>query len=282
MNTPLPEPWLRGPVAGLDARLAPLVRCLEQVREDLDQWTAGLTPQQLWNARGDLAPAGFHLRHIAQSVDRLFTYALGRQLSEQQVAEMKSEAVPGEDRDALLARIDAVFRRVEEEVRRIDPAQLTDPRLVGRKQLPSTLAGLLVHIAEHTQRHAGQAIVTAKLARKHVPCAFDHVGIPTVEQHAEEMYVPETKVFVTDPARHPQRIEYLRFEPDSPVHGPVRDLPHTAYRVGSLDAAIAGDEVILGPFQPTETLRIAFVMKDGAVLEFMESSVAGHWFRATP
>ena len=92
--------------------------------------------------------------------------------------------------------------------------------------------------------------------------AFDHVGIPTEEGQPEEMYVAATKVWVTDPERHPHRIEYLRFESDSPVKGPVRSLPH-----------------LLGPFRATETLRVVFVLKDGAVFEFMENSAPGHWFR---
>jgi len=108
---------------------------------------------------------------------------------------------------------------------------------------------------------------------------FDHVGVPTEERQAEEMYVPETKVWVTDPARHPHRIEYLRFEPDSPVSGPVRDLPHVAFRVDDLEGAIADSQVLLGPFQATSTLRVVFVLRDGAVFEFMESATPGPWFR---
>ena len=65
---------------------------------------------------------------------------------------------------------------------------------------------------------------------------FDHVGVPTEEKQVNEMYVPATKVWVTDPARHPHKIEFLRFEPDSPVTGPVRDLPHIAFRVDNLDS----------------------------------------------
>jgi len=109
--------------------------------------------------------------------------------------------------------------------------------------------------------------------------AFDHVGIPTGQPQPGEMYVAATKVWVTDPQRDPQRIEYLRFEPDTPVSGPVRNQPHVAFRVESLDREIEGAEILLGPFQATDTLRIVFVLKDGAVFEFMESSVPGHWFR---
>ncbi len=109
--------------------------------------------------------------------------------------------------------------------------------------------------------------------------AFDHVGIPSEDAHPHEMYVAATKVWVTDPARHPQRIEYLRFEPDSPVRGPVRDLPHMAFRVDDLEAAMEGARILLGPFQATETLRVVFVLRDGAVFEFMESGEPGPWFR---
>jgi hypothetical protein len=111
---------------------------------------------------------------------------------------------------------------------------------------------------------------------------FDHVGIPTGEKQPGEMWVEATRVWVTDPARHPQRIEYLRFEPDSPVTGPVRELPHFAFRVDNLEAAMGDSEVLLGPFAATETLRVVFVLRDGAVFEFMESSEAGHWFRPGP
>jgi len=108
---------------------------------------------------------------------------------------------------------------------------------------------------------------------------FDHVGVPTAEKQPDEMYVAETKVWVTDPARHPFKVEFLRFEPDSPVKGPVRDLPHVAFRVDNLDQAAAGAEIALGPFNATDTLRVVFVLQDGAVFEFMESSEPGHWFR---
>src|SRR5215831_94524 len=83
---------------------------------------------------------------------------------------------------------------------------------------------------------------------------FDHVGIPIAQNQLEEMYVGQTKVWVTDPLRHPQRIEYLRFEPDSPVTGPVRELPHMAFRVDHLEREIEGAEVLLGPFHATDTL----------------------------
>ena len=107
---------------------------------------------------------------------------------------------------------------------------------------------------------------------------FDHVGVPTDQKQPGEVYVEATKVWITDPLKHPHRIEYLRFEPDSPVTGPVRDLPHVAFRVDTLEAEMDGSPILLGPFNATETLRVVFVLKDGAVFEFMENSTGGHWF----
>ena len=92
------------------------------------------------------------------------------------------------------------------------------------------------------------------------------------------MYVEQTKVWVTDPLQHPQRIEYLRFEPDSPITGPLREMPHVAFRVDDLERELEGGEVLLGPFYPTETLRVVFVRKDEAIFEFMHNTEPGHWF----
>jgi catechol 2,3-dioxygenase-like lactoylglutathione lyase family enzyme len=111
---------------------------------------------------------------------------------------------------------------------------------------------------------------------------FDHVGLPTDEKQPVEMYVKDTKVWVTNPLVHPYKVEYLRYEPDSPVTGAVRNLPHFAFRVEDLNEAIAdsGGEIVLGPFRPTGgEMRVVFVVRDGAVFEFMEGAGQGDWFR---
>ena len=111
---------------------------------------------------------------------------------------------------------------------------------------------------------------------------FDHVGLPTDEKQPVEMYVSASKVWVTNPLTHPYKVEYLRYEPDSPVTGPVRDLPHFAFRVDDLGQALAeaGGEILLEPFHPTgDAMRVAFVLVDGAVFEFMENAGVGDWFR---
>lgn len=99
---------------------------------------------------------------------------------------------------------------------------------------------------------------------------FHHVGVVTDQPQPDEIYVEETRVHVTNPNDHPNRIEYLRFEPDSPIRGPVRDLPHIAFKVPKLEPEIEGREVLLGPFQAMDNLRVVFVLLDGAVYEFME------------
>ncbi len=99
---------------------------------------------------------------------------------------------------------------------------------------------------------------------------FHHIGLPTHDSQPNESYVAETKVWVTDPADHAYRVEFLRFESDSPVTGPLRDMPHVAYRVQDMQAAIAGKEIIFEPFTPMPGLSVAFVMEDGAVIEFMK------------
>ena len=161
----LPEPWIRGPVPGLSPLVAPILFSFQQAREDLAQYTEGLTTEQVWARPYGFGSVGFHLRHIAGSTDRLVTYLEGRQLSEEQMAVLRAEHDPGAGREELLANMDAAFQRAEAVVRALDPAALAEARGIGRKQLPTTVIGLLTHIAEHTQRHVGQAISAAKLAK---------------------------------------------------------------------------------------------------------------------
>ena len=162
---PPAEPWLSGPLPGVGTFVAPLLYSFQMAREDLVRYSAGLTTEQIWATPHGFGSVGFHLRHIAGSTDRLMTYVSGSQLSSAQMAALKTEKEPGATREELLARIDQAFESAEAVARALDPARLADPRGVGRKQLPTTVIGLLVHIAEHTQRHVGQAISAAKLAK---------------------------------------------------------------------------------------------------------------------
>jgi uncharacterized damage-inducible protein DinB len=164
MAESLPEAWMRGPIPGVHPLIAPALYGFQQAREDLARWTDGLTPKQIWAKPHGFGSVGFHLRHIAGSTDRLMTYLRGQQLSDAQMQFLKSEHEPGALREELLTEMDSVFKRAEDFARSLDFARLTDSREIGRKRLPTTVLGLLTHIAEHTQRHVGQAISAAKLA----------------------------------------------------------------------------------------------------------------------
>jgi uncharacterized damage-inducible protein DinB len=162
----LPEPWMRGPIEGVDPLVAPVLYSFQHAREDLARHTEGLTGEQLWASPHGFGSVGFHLRHIAGSTERLVTYLQGRALDQRQLAELAEDKRPdGPDRDVLLASLDRVFRDAEAVVRSLDTSRLADDRTVGRDRLPTTVIGLLTHIAEHTQRHVGQAISAAKWAR---------------------------------------------------------------------------------------------------------------------
>jgi uncharacterized damage-inducible protein DinB len=160
---PLPEPWLRGTLTEVPSVQRGVLHALELAGEDLQRSCASLSDEQL-NARpAQIASVAFHLRHISRSLDRLLTYAEGRPLSEEQLAALRSEGNPGATRDELFDELSAALAESATRVRALSHADLEAARAVGRSKLPTTLGGLLVHIADHTQRHVGQAITTAKI-----------------------------------------------------------------------------------------------------------------------
>jgi hypothetical protein len=114
--------------------------------------------------------------------------------------------------------------------------------------------------------------------------AFDHVGLWTTEPQAGEFWVEFSQVWVTNPRAHPQRIEYLRAKEPPQVSPEQVGLwklwhrPHVAYRVDDLRAALEGEEVIFGPFEPGGFGQVAFILKDGAVVEYLQYDDLSHWF----
>ncbi|MGH9758856.1 MAG: DinB family protein [Candidatus Acidiferrales bacterium] len=159
----LPEPWLRGIFTDVAAVPRAVLHALELAREDLEKWCAGLSDAEV-NARpAGIAPVAFHLRHIARSTDRLLTYAEGFSVNAEQIAALKAEMDPAATRREIFAEFTASLERSAARIRAFDPARLGEPRSVGKRQLSTTLGGLLVHVADHTQRHVGQAITTAKI-----------------------------------------------------------------------------------------------------------------------
>ena len=162
-ETSLPEPWLRGTLTEVPAVGRGVLHALELAREDANKWCGGLSDAQLHARPAGLPSVAFQLRHIAGSLDRLLTYAEGRALSEEQLQALRTESRPDGSTKEVLAELEAEISSGCLRVRVLASEDLAIPRVVGGKRLPTTLGGLLVHIAEHTQRHVGQAITTAKL-----------------------------------------------------------------------------------------------------------------------
>jgi len=163
--SPSIEPWLRGTHAEVPAVGRAVLHALDLALEDLTNWTTGLTDAQIHSKPLGLPSVAFHLRHIARSVDRLLTYAEGKPLSAEQLALLKAEQSGDESLAELLAEVEASFSNAAERVRVLATANLDTFRGVGRKQLPTSIGGALVHVADHTQRHTGQVVTTAKVLR---------------------------------------------------------------------------------------------------------------------
>jgi uncharacterized damage-inducible protein DinB len=161
-----PEPWLRGTLTQVPAVIRAVLHALELAQEDAERWCGILTGLELNTQPMGLPAVAFHIRHIGGSVDRLLTYAEGKQLSEEQLAELKRETEPaGALPRTLLREFHESMERAAGRIRPFAGADLEEARYVGRKRLPTTVGGLLVHVADHTQRHTGQMVTTAKLIR---------------------------------------------------------------------------------------------------------------------
>src|SRR5271165_1063339 len=171
MNKTMPsvEPWLRGGEADVPAVGRAILHALQLADEDLRKWCGNLSDFELNERPAGAAPVAFHLRHLARSLDRLLTYAEGKNLSEKQMELLRTELDPGATRDELFAELSAALTDAPARVRALANANLEDARTVGKKLLPTTIGGLLVHVADHTQRHVGQAITTAQVVRAYSP-----------------------------------------------------------------------------------------------------------------
>ena len=162
-SVPGPEPWLRGTHDEVPAVQRAVVHALELAGEDIEKWCGGLSDAELNATPHGLAPVAFHLRHVARSIDRLLTYAEGRELDAAQVAALKSEMEAGASHAEVFDEVKQALESGCFRVRAVRAGGLEAFRGVGKKQLPTSVGGLLVHVADHTQRHVGQAVITAKV-----------------------------------------------------------------------------------------------------------------------
>jgi hypothetical protein len=159
------EVWLRGPLPQVSPLLQPVAHALLQASEEVDALMQGFPEERLWERPAEVASPGFHLQHLAGVLDRLFTYARGESLNDVQARYLAAEGAGGAGLAELIENFHAQVDRSLEQLRQIDAVSLTEYRAVGRAQLPSTVLGLLVHAAEHTQRHVGQLLVTVRIVR---------------------------------------------------------------------------------------------------------------------
>jgi uncharacterized damage-inducible protein DinB len=162
------EAWLGGKLDGFSDLSMPAAHALAQAIVDLEKHTPQLTQAELLTKPNDSPSVAFHLRHIAGSIDRLLTYTRGGNLSETQFVFLKLETSETSELNAEELVNQAVFEieNALEFCKAVAPETLFEKRFVGRKKLPTTVFGLLFHIAEHTARHVGQVITTAKIVRK--------------------------------------------------------------------------------------------------------------------
>ena len=163
--TPYIEPWLRGTYSDVPAVGRAVLHALDLALDDITKWTEGLTDAEVHTQPLGLSSLAFHLRHIARSVDRILTYAEGGQLTAEQLAALKAEQSGGESLAQLLGEVEASFSNASDRIRTLASADFNLFRGVGRKQLPTSIGGALIHVADHTQRHVGQVVTTAKVLK---------------------------------------------------------------------------------------------------------------------
>lgn len=161
------EYWLRGPVEEVPLLLQPVAHALLQARDEVKESLDDFPEEALWKTPAGAASVGFHLQHLAGVLDRLFTYASAQSLSAAQLEFLQSEGKEAAELTAALL-YQQFYQQVEkalEQIRQTNETTLLEFRGVGRKQIPSNVLGLLFHAAEHTQRHAGQLLVTVKVLK---------------------------------------------------------------------------------------------------------------------
>ena len=163
--TPYTEPWLRGTYTDVPASGRAVLHALDLAVDDIRKFTDGLTDAEIHSQPFGLTSIAFHLRHLARSTDRILTYAEGNQLSEGQLAALKSESTGDGTLGELLMILQTSFNSAADRVRTLAMANLDTPRGIGRKQLPTSLGGAMIHVADHAQRHTGQVVTTAKLLK---------------------------------------------------------------------------------------------------------------------
>jgi hypothetical protein len=158
--------WLRGPVEGIPTLLQPIAHALIDANEDVQKFIPSLSQAQIAARPAGVASVAYHVMHSMASLDRLFTYARGEALDDLQLAVLAGEKTfdpAGSTGPQLAAQFAAAIGRAHAQLRATKESELHVTRSVGRAKLPASTMGLLFHAAEHTARHVGQIVTTAKL-----------------------------------------------------------------------------------------------------------------------
>lgn len=162
------EVWQRGPLPGIIPMLQPVAHALLQAREEINEYMNDFPIELLWERPAGMASAGFHLQHLSGVLDRVFTYARAKGLSEFQFAQLAEEGKDSGEGYTVADLINRFNKQVDqalEQIKNTNESILSDYRGVGRAGLPSTVIGLLFHAAEHTMRHVGQLMVTVAVVK---------------------------------------------------------------------------------------------------------------------
>ena len=168
MSEQKPEVWMRGFIAEVPSLLQPVAHAILQVREEVNALLVNFPDSKLWIRPNGMASVGFHLQHLRGVLDRLFTYALGKSLTEEQFAYLQKEGKE-DDRISSIQLVHQLNNQVDvaiEQLKATPESDLLKLRGIGRKQIPTNVLGLLFHAAEHSQRHTGQLMVTVKVVNQ--------------------------------------------------------------------------------------------------------------------
>ena len=159
------EFWLSGPIEGIIPVLQPAAHAILQAQKEIQEAVQNFPETLLWQRPAGAASVAFHLQHLAGVLDRLFTYAKSEQLSALQLEALQKEGKEDENihLNDLLQQLNSQVSTAIEQLKNTKEESVFEIRYVGRKQIPSNVLGLLFHAAEHTQRHTGQLLVTARI-----------------------------------------------------------------------------------------------------------------------
>ncbi len=162
------EVWQRGPLKEIPGLLQPIAHALLQAEEEIDEMMNNFLDDLLWQRPANVASPAFHLQHLSGVLERVFTYARNEPLTDFQLKQLHDEDVAPQQNVSVQSLLERFKRQIKTaiiQLQNTDENTLKEYRGVGRKQLPSTVIGLLVHAAEHTMRHVGQLSVTVKILK---------------------------------------------------------------------------------------------------------------------